>query len=249
MPLSGKEVDYPAIREMQKGSSLGNGEEARAWRESGPPVGTEHRGAPKLVELPPGSGGERRVASIERVIRKRGSARRFERGPIAAADLSTMLTEAARGVSSDSMPRDAPVVDPYVIVNDVSGLAPGACAFHPAARALEPLRTGDVRNEAGFLDLEQELAADASANVYLLARLGPILERYGSRGYRVAQLAGAIFGGRLYLAAYALGLGATGLTFYDDAVTEFFSPHAEGKSVMFLVAIGVPGRRRVLYQR
>ena len=44
-------------------------------------------------------------------------------------------------------------------------------------------------------------------------------------------------------AAYALGLGATGLTFYDDDVTAFFSPHAAGKSVMFLLALGVPGRR------
>jgi hypothetical protein len=35
----------------------------------------------------------------------------------------------------------------------------------------------------------------------------------------------------MYLAAYALGIGATGLTFFDDAVTEFFSPHAQEKSV------------------
>ena len=45
------------------------------------------------------------------------------------------------------------------------------------------------------------------------------------------------------MAAYALGLGATGLTFYDDDVTDFFSPHAEGKSAMFLVALGHPVRR------
>ena len=32
--------------------------------------------------------------------------------------------------------------------------------------------------------------------------------------------------------------GATGLTFYDDEVTRFFSPHAEGKSAIFLVALG-----------
>ena len=53
-------------------------------------------------------------------------------------------------------------------------------------------------------------------------------------------------GGKLYLAAYALRLGATGLTFFDDDVTTYFSPHAEGKSVMFLVALGVPLKRRVL---
>ena len=48
----------------------------------------------------------------------------------------------------------------------------------------------------------------------------------------------------MYLAAYALRLGASGLTFFDDDVTEFFSPHAAGKSVMFLIALGRPRPRR-----
>jgi len=43
----------------------------------------------------------------------------------------------------------------------------------------------------------------------------------------------SIIGGKLYLGSYAHRLGATGLTFYDDQVTDFFSPHAIGKSVMF----------------
>jgi hypothetical protein len=33
-------------------------------------------------------------------------------------------------------------------------------------------------------------------------------------------------------------LGATGLTFFDDEVIEVFSPHAKGKSTIFLLAIG-----------
>jgi nitroreductase len=63
-------------------------------------------------------------------------------------------------------------------------------------------------------------------------------------------LEAGIAGGRLYLAAYALGLGATGLTFYDDAVSRFFAPDAEGeegifaRSPLFLVAVGVPAPRR-----
>ncbi len=65
----------------------------------------------------------------------------------------------------------------------------------------------------------------------------------GDRDYRAAQLAAAIEGGKLYLAAYALGLGATGLTFFDDEVTGFFSPHAAGKAVMFLTAVGHPAKR------
>ncbi len=54
----------------------------------------------------------------------------------------------------------------------------------------------------------------------------------------------ALVAGKLYLAAYAIGLGATGLTFFDDAVTDFFAPHAAAKRVTFLIAIGVPGRAR-----
>ena len=76
-----------------------------------------------------------------------------------------------------------------------------------------------------------------------LADLQRVSERFGDRGYRAAELEGGIRGGKVYLAAYALRLGATGLTFLDDDVTAFFSPHAAGKAVMFLIAVGRPRRR------
>lgn len=108
---------------------------------------------------------------------------------------------------------------------------------------LELMRRGEFRREAGQLALNQALGADASVNVFFLADLETILGRLGNRGYRAVQLEASIMAGRFYLGAYALGLGATGLTFYDDAVTYFLSPHAQRKSVMFLVAIGIPARR------
>ena len=46
--------------------------------------------------------------------------------------------------------------------------------------------------------------------------------------------------GRIYLSAYNQKIGASGSTFYDDAVSEFFSPHAKGKDVMIAVGIGIP---------
>ena len=94
-----------------------------------------------------------------------------------------------------------------------------------------------------MLGLGQEQPADASVNLYYLIDLRPLVDRFGDRGYRAVQLEGGILGGKAYLAAYALGFGATGLTFFDDDVTDFFSPHATGKSVMFLTAIGRPARR------
>jgi len=67
---------------------------------------------------------------------------------------------------------------------------------------------------------------------------------FGSRGYRAAQLEAGIVAGRTYLGAYAYRFGATALTFYDDAVTEFFSPDAAGTSCMLVVALGESPRLR-----
>jgi nitroreductase len=131
----------------------------------------------------------------------------------------------------------------YLIVNAVDGLASGSYFYDRPTSSLELLRAGDVRNTSGLLDLGQPLGADAALNVYALAELKLVLARLGNRGYRAAQLEGGIQGGKLYLSAYALRLGATGLTFFDDDVTQFFSPHAAGKSVMFLTAIGQPALR------
>ncbi len=73
---------------------------------------------------------------------------------------------------------------------------------------------------------------------FFLADLDSVLDKFGNRGYRAVELEAGVIGGKLYLAAYSVGLGASGLTFFDDEVTGFFSPHAIGKSVMFLVALG-----------
>ncbi|MGZ4819236.1 MAG: nitroreductase family protein, partial [Terriglobales bacterium] len=88
------------------------------------------------------------------------------------------------------------------------------------------------------------LPAEAAANVFFLADLRQVLARYGTRGYRAAHLEAGLLGGKLYLAAYALGLGASGLTFYDDDVVNFFSPRAAGKSAIFLVCLGQSALRK-----
>jgi hypothetical protein len=157
-----------------------------------------------------------------------------------------MLAQATQGIPADFLgSSDATLTHLYLIVNAVDGLASGTYYFRRDSLSLEPLAQGDFRYQAGYLGLHQELPADASVNAYLLSDLEPVLKRFGNRGYRAAQLEASIIGGRIYLAAYAQRLGATGLTFYDDGVTEFFSPHARGKSVMFLVAVGKRARRAI----
>ena len=251
VPLSHQEVDYPAMREMNEASSLASAEEVSAWRSGSATGGTGQAGRPaptgRLVPLRPLPDEEMPPDSIEEVILRRGSSRMFVREPISFAQFSTILDRATRGVPGDFLhPPGTQWNDLYVIAHAVEGLEPGAYFFLRSERALECLKEGDFRHVAGYLGMEQELPADCSAAVFFLADLEPILARYGNRGYRAVQLEAGIIGGKLYLGAYAQRLGATGLTFYDDDVTAFFSPHAQGKSAIFLVALGHRARQAAL---
>jgi len=242
VPLSRREVDYPLMREMHAASSLHSVEEVEAWRDRTPPANLPPPAGP-AVQLQPLSDAEMPQDTIEQVILRRGSSRKFERTPISRAQLSTMLDRATRRVPADFLdPPGTQLNELYLIVNAVEGLDPGAYVFH--RNRGECLKQGDFRAEAGYLGLQQELPADAAVDIFFLADLRPILQRFGNRGYRAVQLEAGIIGGKLYLAAYAQQLGATGLTFYDDDVTSFFSPSAEGKSAIFLVALGKSAKPR-----
>ena len=244
VPLSQHEVDYPAIRAMHAASSLRNETEAATWR-GGTPAHTWPEPMGELFPLRPLSAADLPPDTIEQVILRRGSSRKFARVPVSFAQLSTTLHRATRGIPADFLdPPGAMLNDLYLSVNAVDGLPAGAYVFRRDRDALELLRPGNFRREAGYLGLMQEIPADASVDVFFLTDLSTMLERFGNRGYRAAQLEAGLIGGKLYLAAYAQRLGASGLTFFDDDVMRFFSPHAAGKSAMFLVALGKAARVR-----
>jgi SagB-type dehydrogenase family enzyme len=249
VPLSRDEIDYPLMREIHAASSLHSAEEVAAWRARTPPGGTGVTDFPPsagpIVQLTPLSDAEMPRDPIEQVILRRGSSRQFARTPINLTQLSTMLDRATRGIPADFLnPFGSQLNHLYLIVHAVEGLESGAYVFHRDRGMLERLKQGDFRDQAGYLGLEQQLPADAAVDIFFLSDLRPIFDRFGNRGYRAVQLEGGILGGKLYLAAYAQRLGATGLTFYDDDVTRFFSPHAEGKSAIFLLAVGKSAKLR-----
>lgn len=233
IPLSTREVDYPALREMHAASSLITMDEARQWRGYTPI--SEPPSAGELIPLRPAKDEFAADEGLGAVIMRRGSTRRFDRKKMLSFEqFSTLLDRSLRPISADFLDLNTP----YLIVHAIDGLAPGAYFLHRDRWMLECLKEGDFRAEAGYLGLEQDLPADACFTVFLIADLRSVLERFGNRGYRAAQLEAGIIGGKMYLAAYAQGFGATGLTFYDDDVIKFFSPHAEGKSAIFYLAFG-----------
>jgi len=230
IPLGSSEVDYPLLRDAYENSSLDGESEVQAWREASwqrrPLAGA-------LVALP--TPRPSAVRTLAETITARGSTRQFSGEAIGSGDLSAALWHATRAWLTDV---PSGLVDLYLAVHAVDGIEPGAYAYHPESHALDLIKRGDFRERSAFLCLDQSLGGMSSATVFFLADLDALLEEFGNRGYRLANLEAGLIGGRLYLAAYALRFGATGLTFYDRDVVDFFSPHALGKDAIFVTALG-----------
>jgi hypothetical protein len=209
-------IDYPEADALHTASKLASAEEVERYRGDG---GWEnpHLGIP------------------DEVLRRRGSVRDFVPEPIARDDLAAILAGAMAPIPLDV----PPWIEFRLIANAVEGLEPGAYRFRPPD-GFKLLHAGDFRRQAGYLVLEQYLGALAAATTFAMADLDTLLERHGDRGYRAVQLEAGIRVGRIYLAAFARGLGATASTFYDDDVTAFLAPD-EGLSPMLAAAVG---RRR-----
>ncbi len=237
VPLSRNPIDYPLIREAQAATVLDAPAPVRGARIPAPGSTSSDGGLVSLGEGAP------LTRTLEDVILQRGSSRRFAREPISLPALAAMLNAAGRPTEPDGTGADEAFNDLYVIANAVDGLAAGIYRYRSSLSALEPVSVSETRELAEHLDLDQPLGGDAAANLYFIADMPAVVSRWGARGYRTAHLDASIRAGRVYLAAYALGLGATGLTFYDDEVVEALGA-GPGAAVTFLVAVGVPWRNR-----
>jgi len=235
IPLSHHEVEEPLIREMHAASALATQADVHAWRQGSPLSSLKPPADLSPIKPLP----DPKSLPLTDTIIRRGSTRRFAQVEISLSQLSTILRASTQEIPADAFGGPGQRLSQlYLIVNAVGGLHPGAYYYWPETEGFELLKDGEFRSQAGYLCLEQELGADASAVIFFFSNLREILSRYGNRGYRLANLEAGIIGGNCYLAAYSLGLGASGLTFYDNDTIGFFSPHAEGKDAIFVTVLG-----------
>jgi len=189
----------------------------RAGEEDG--LGAPWPPAPPLAEVAAAP----RV-SLDDVILRRGSARRMDASASVSREaLAFPMAAAMRGID----------VPHFVAVHAVDGLEPGLYRWPDLAT---PLRRGDLRDELLRVCWDQDLGHDAAYVVVGAADLGTL----GDRSYREAQLAGGLVEGRLHLAAYALGLGASGMTFLDSEIPGLLGAPLAG---LLLTCVGVPSYR------
>jgi SagB-type dehydrogenase family enzyme len=237
-PLSREEIDYPIIWETNEASKLKSESETETWRRS---LSVPSRTLPtNSLSFPLHESDEDLYPPLDEVILLRGSTRKFARLPIPFDHLSAIIRASATSIPLDFLRDDETLIDFYLIANDVQGLAPGSYFYNPETYSVEQLKTLKNRSMSGYLCLGQQLFSDASVVFFLMTDLNLVLTSLGNRGYRAAQIEAGVRAGKIYLSSYSVGLGASGSTFYDDAVTEFFSPHARDKSTMIAVGIGKP---------
>jgi SagB-type dehydrogenase family enzyme len=234
-PLSRSPRSYPLGAAAQRAGELPSAKAVSAWRSQASTL----RAQPATRSLAAGDVGQDRAAdTIETVILRRGSTRRFTRRPMPRGALGWAMAAATRAVPGDFVPPQATLLEHFLAVHAVQGLPPGAYRWNQGEFQL--LRAGAERNHTRSLCLGQDLGGDAAATAFHCAQLNPILRALGARGYRAAQLEGGVAAERLQLAAFALGVGATGLTFLDDDVSAFFGTST---APMLTVAVGVPAYR------
>jgi len=241
-PLSRAEIEYPLIWRTHEATNLGDSNAVTTWRHHGTrrhPLSSQAR--PEHGRRGEGTGGEVTLYPLpladtpESIIVRRVSARRFKPEPVLRRQLDSLLLAATSPVPLDI--DAAGLIRTHLLGHAVDGMPSGAFHLeHPDK--LTALRHANLRTEAAALALDQPAAGDAAVNLYFTTSLSEIESVFGDRGYRVAQLTAGIRSGRLYLAATALNLRATGLTFYDDDVANVLSLDPQDTAVLMLMAIG-----------
>jgi nitroreductase len=187
---------------------------------------TQHAGdADELGDpWPPGAalvGGPPASADLDSVILQRGSTRLMDQAAAVTRPIFEFSVSAAlRGTR----------VAHFIAVHAVEGMEQGLYQWPNVQR---PIRRGPLREELLWVCWDMNLARDAAFVV-----MGTIdLASIDDRGYREAQLDAGIVEGRLHLAAYALGIGASGMTFLDSEIEGLLG---EPLAALLFTCVGVP---------
>jgi SagB-type dehydrogenase family enzyme len=229
--LSEEQETYPSIERIHAATKL-------SAEATIPSLGQSEAFGRGEVSLPPHFSTSR---SFGDVVRTRRSALDFRGGSesISCPQLATLLFTTKERLFADFA--TARFVHLYLYVHRVEGLAPGVYRFWPEHAELEKVKGGDQRAVAAALSLGQDLAGNACVAFSMIGDFENAARSYGDRGYRYVHFEAGAIGQRMYLAAEALGLGATGIgAFFDGEVNRYLSLAPELGQVVYHFAIGYP---------
>jgi len=240
--LSEEKISYPRIEKIHAATKfLAAAKEIRdrSSRDDGSSCAhTLKLNGSVRIELPPPLSTSN---SFGDVVRTRRSALDFRGGEefMSLAQLSTLLSSTAKPFFADFAARR--FVQLYLYVHRVNGLEPGVYRYWPEHAQLEAMKLGDQRLVAAALSLGQDLAGNSCVTFSMIGDFEKATQIYGDRGYLYVHFEAGAIGQRLYLAAEALGLRATGIgAFLDDEVHRYLSLTPDQGQVVYHFAVGYP---------
>jgi SagB-type dehydrogenase family enzyme len=230
--ISPETIAYPRIEQIHEATKLSGNVQPSISAAEPAPTGSG------VIKLPCTASSER---AFGEVTRKRRSALNFQgkTHSMSLAQLSAILSAASRPFSSDFAGAD--LIQLYLYAHNVDGLQPGVYRLWPGSAELEQIRSGDQRVAAAGLSLGQDLAGNACVAFSMIGDLERAVRAHGDRGYRYVHFEAGAFGHRLYLAAEAFRLAATGIgAFYDAEVHRYLNITPKQGQVVYHFAIGCP---------
>jgi SagB-type dehydrogenase family enzyme len=230
--ISTQTIAYPRIEEIHTATKLSRHSQRSISAAEPPPTGCGE------IQLPfPVSS----QCAFGEIVRRRRSALNFQGGihSMSLAQLSGILSVASRPFSSDFA--GTRFIQLYLYAHRIDGLQPGVYRLWPDRAELEQIRSGDQRVPAAGLSLRQDLAGNACVAFSMIGDFDRAIRAHSDRGYRYVHFEAGATGHRLYLAAEALGLAATGIgAFYDEEVHRYLNLTPKEGQVVYHFAIGYP---------
>lgn len=154
---------------------------------------------------------------LEEVILKRRSIREFTNKTITKNDFETIIEFLNKDIRSDCDEN----IEIYCVINRVKDMHLGLY------KDKTYIKTGDFKNKAAYLCLEQDLGKSSAVTFFLSSK---------SKNYQSMYQKAGIIGHRLYLISNYLNIECTGIgAYYDDEVNEFLQ---NDSLILYALAIG-----------
>ncbi|MBI5582806.1 MAG: SagB/ThcOx family dehydrogenase [Deltaproteobacteria bacterium] len=233
--VSGREVDYPLIREAYQAGGAPK-REGPAGFDLARRLGPEPSSWVRLSD--PVQAKEK--TTLAQAIFSRRSRRNY-----VAVSLPRESWQALWAALAWSEEQEQPLgVQPHQVLSigcladRVEGIPPGFYLLEWRSKSIGLGASGSFTRPMAGVCLDQAWLAQAPVHFCFLTNLRLLDDQWGPRGYRYALMQAGRLGERLYLTATTLGLGCCGIgAFYDQEAADLLGLNHDSR-LLYLVAVG-----------
>jgi SagB-type dehydrogenase family enzyme len=183
------------------------------------------------------------ISSIEKLIKKRRSVRRYTDRELSESVISRIVW-AAQGISSKDGLRTSPSagalfpLDVHVVAGEGSGLEPGTYRYIPDEDALVQEVEGDIREKLSIAALSQPMIKNAFVSIVISAVYPRITSKYGKRGIRYAHMEAGHAAQNVYLLGTELGIGTCAVGAFDDEEVKKILKLPANEDPLYILPLG-----------